>query len=82
MKSVQVGEFKSDFSSILDKVQNLGEKFVIEYGKKHKKVAILIPYVEQKKSRVFGQLKGKIEIYDNFDDEELNASFYNGKIFP
>ncbi|MEA2017545.1 MAG: type II toxin-antitoxin system Phd/YefM family antitoxin [Campylobacterota bacterium] len=69
---------------ILDKVQNFGETFVIEYGKKHKKVAKLVPYEEEKKVRVFGQLKGKIEIYDNFDDEdkELNDLFYNGKIFP
>ncbi len=44
MHAIQVGKLKSEFSSILEKIQNNGEKFVIEYGKKHKKVAILIPY--------------------------------------
>ena len=78
MRSIQVGQFKSEFSSIIEQVQNFGEKFVIEYGKKHKKVAMLMPYKEEKKQRVFGQLKGKINIPDNFDDEneEINDMFY------
>jgi len=85
MQSIQVGQFKSELSSILDKVQNLGEKYVIEYGKKHKKVAMLVPFEEEEKEpRKFGQLKGKIEISDNFDkeDDEINSLFYNGKIYP
>jgi len=84
MQSIQVGQFKSEFSSILDRVQNSGTKFIIEFGKKHKKVAMLVPYEEETKVRKFGQLKGKIAINDNFDDEdkELNSLFYNGKIFP
>ena len=82
MQSIQVGKFKSDLSSILEEVQNFGEKFVIEYGKKHKKVAMLVPYQEQKKSRKFGQLKGKIHIPDDFDDEvkEINEMFYGSKV--
>ncbi|MEA3315025.1 MAG: type II toxin-antitoxin system Phd/YefM family antitoxin [Campylobacterota bacterium] len=82
MQSIQVGEFKSDLSSILKQVQNLGEKFVIEYGKKHKKVAMLVPYEEKKKIRKFGQLEGKINIPNNFDDEveEINKMFYGSKI--
>ncbi|MEA3315453.1 MAG: type II toxin-antitoxin system Phd/YefM family antitoxin [Campylobacterota bacterium] len=82
MQSIQVGEFKSDLSSILKQVQNLGEKFVIEYGKKHKKVAMLVPYEEKKKIRKFGQLEGKINIPNNFDDEdeEINEMFYGNKV--
>jgi len=81
MQSIQVGKFKSDLSSILEQVQNFGEKFVIEYGKKHKKVAMLVPYEKQKKSRKFGQLEGKINIPDDFDDEteEINEMFYGSK---
>jgi antitoxin (DNA-binding transcriptional repressor) of toxin-antitoxin stability system len=83
MQSIQVGQLKSEFSTIIDKVQNLGEKFVIEFGKKHKKVAMLVPYEEEiKKPREFGQLKGKIEILDDFDSQELNEMFYEGKIYP
>ena len=71
MHTAQVGKLKSEFSSILDKIQNKGEKFVIEYGKKHKKVAILIPYdvaYEQKEEIKFGYLKDKatIDIHKDF----------------
>ena len=39
---------------------------------------MLVPYEREKKSRVFGQLKGRIKIDDNFDDEieEINIMFY------
>jgi antitoxin (DNA-binding transcriptional repressor) of toxin-antitoxin stability system len=85
MQSIQVGQFKSEFSTILDKVQNLGEKFIIEFGKKHKKVAMLVPYEEEKlEKRKFGQLKDKVFIPNDFDEEnnELNEIFYESKIFP
>ena len=84
MQSIQVGKFKSEFSSILEQVQNMGEKFVIEYGKNHKKVAMLIPYKEEKKERKFGQLKGKVWISDDFDkeDETINKLLYESKLFP
>jgi antitoxin (DNA-binding transcriptional repressor) of toxin-antitoxin stability system len=78
MQTVQVGKFKSDFSSILDKVQNLGESFVIEYGKKHKKVAMLVPYEEAKKERKFGLYEGTYTLPDDFNEEssEINQMFY------
>ena len=78
MQSIQVGQFKSELSSILEQVQNFGETFVIEFGKQHKKVAMLVPYKEDKKVRKFGQLKGKITIPDDFDDESetINEMFY------
>ena len=78
MQFIQVGKFKAELSSILEKVQKNGEKYIIEFGKKHKKVAMLVPYEEVKKPRIFGQLKGKIDIPDNFDDEnrEINEMFY------
>ena len=81
MKSIQVGQFKAELSSILEQVQKAGETFVIEFGKKHKKVAMLVPYEENKKVRKFGQLEGKITISENFDDEskEINEMFYGSK---
>lgn len=85
MQSIQVGQLKSEFSTILNNVQNLGEKYIIEYGRSHKKVAMLVPFEEEKKeSRRFGQLRGKIEIPDDFDaeDKEINSMFYDGKIYP
>ena len=82
MQSIQVGQFKSELSSILEQVQKFGETYVIEFGKKHKKVAMLVPYKETKKIRKFGQLEGKIHIPDNFDDEtkEINEMFYGSKL--
>ncbi len=82
MQSIQVGEFKANLSAILEKVQKEGEKFIIEFGKKHKKIAILIPYTEERKPRKFGQLEGKVKIAENFDDEneEINKMFYESKI--
>ena len=78
MQTIQVAKFKANFSAILEQIQNTGEKFVIEYGKQHKKVAMLVPYKDEKIERVFGQLAGKVTIPDNFDDEdeEINEMFY------
>ena len=82
MKSIQVGQFKAELSAILEEVQKLGETFVIEFGKKHKKVAMLVPYEQKKKARKFGQLEGKLHIPDDFDDEieEINGMFYGSEI--
>lgn len=78
MKSVQVGTFKAEFSEILQQVKDQGESFIIEYGKNHKKVAILIPYhesLEHEEPRTFGYMKnrGTLLIHDDFvmTDEEL-----------
>ncbi|CAB9541319.1 hypothetical protein BROOK1789B_1823 [Bathymodiolus brooksi thiotrophic gill symbiont] len=51
MQVVQVGQLKKDFSTILKAVQNNDEIFIIEYGKKHHKVAMLVPYIEKKEKR-------------------------------
>ena len=82
MRTIQVGEFKSNLSFILEMVQNKNETFVIEFGKKRKKIAMLTPYKKSKKMRKFGQLRGKLDIPDNFDDEneEINDMFYGSRI--
>jgi hypothetical protein len=78
MKSVQVGVFKSEFSDILQQVKEHGQSFVIEYGKNHKKVAMLVPYqesLETQAPRQFGILKnrGSFTIENDFEmtDDEL-----------
>ena len=78
MESIQVGQFKTDFSTILQNIQNSGESYVIEYGKKHKKVAMIIPYdkrLEDSAERTFGLLEEKGSFYMKEDfamtDEEL-----------
>lgn len=78
MQTIQVGKLKSEFSSIIEQVQKNGESFIVEFGKQHKKVAMIVPYDEKPKKRVFGQLKGKLSIPKNFNDEsdEINEMFY------
>ena len=76
MKSLSVGEIKTQFSDVLEKVQQ-GESFGITYGKSKKLVAELNPPKKQKskKKRKFGILDGKMKIVfaDDFKmtDEEL-----------
>ena len=81
MQTIQVGKLKAEFSSVLEKIQNNGEKFVIEYGKKHKKIALIIPYdksYEKQEERKFGILKNKANVIINNDfgmtDEEMLGS--------
>lgn len=78
MQTIQVAELKSHFSDVLKTIKNNSEKFIIEYGKQHEKVAMLIPYdknLEIEEEREFGQYKGKgsFKIKDKFSmtDEEL-----------
>lgn len=59
MQQLTVGEFKSKFSQVLEKVLQ-GESVGITYGKSKKKVAAFVPYKKYaKKSITLGSLKGK-----------------------
>jgi prevent-host-death family protein len=79
METLKVGEVKSKFSQILQRVQ-AGEEIIISFGKKEKKIAVLIPYDKyiSNPPRPLGILKGKAKckIRDDFQisDEELLAS--------
>ena len=79
MKTVQLAEAKTHFSSILKDVQ-AGNEVAIAYGKKKETVAVIIPYEQWKKSkkRELGTLKGKATVKFSKDftmsDEELIKS--------
>jgi prevent-host-death family protein len=79
METIKVGELKSKFSHILRRVQ-AGEEIIISFGKKEKKIAVLVPYDKyvSDSPRPLGVLKGKAKciIGDDFQisDEELLAS--------
>jgi len=79
METFKVGELKSKFSQILQRVQ-AGEEIIISFGKKEKKIAVLVPYDKylSNSPRALGILKGKAKcrISDDFQisDEELLAS--------
>ncbi len=76
MKSLPVGEFKAQFSEVLEKVQQ-GETVEIVFGKKKTPVALLVPINGSKplKKRKLGILEGKVKFKfaKNFKmtDEEL-----------
>ena len=75
MKTLAVGEFKTHFSEVLDEVRN-GEEFVVCYGRKKEKVAVVIPYEKYTKQPVvLGVMEGiaSYRINDDFEmtDEEF-----------
>lgn len=76
MKKLQVSEFKSNFSEVLNHVRKGGE-IAITYGKKKETVAVLIPFgkYKSKNRRKLGLLENKASfiIKDSFEisDEEL-----------
>jgi antitoxin (DNA-binding transcriptional repressor) of toxin-antitoxin stability system len=76
MKTMPVGELKAQFSEVLEKVKQ-GESFGILYGRKKKPIAMIVPYIEnkKKKDRSIGLLDGKINIKISEDfqmtEEEL-----------
>lgn len=78
MNLLTVGQFKSKFSQVLEKVI-AGESIGITYGKSKKKVAAIIPYNKYAGKRIkLGSLKGKasFKIHDDFKmtDEEFLKS--------
>ncbi len=79
MHQLTVGQFKSKFSQVLEKVLQ-GESVGITYGKSKKKVAALVPYskfIKQTKFKL-GLLEGKasFKIHSDFKmrDEEFLSS--------
>ena len=58
MKTLQVGEFKSHFSEVIENIKK-GEEVAISFGKKKEKIAVLVPYSKymKKVSRKIGLLK-------------------------
>ena len=78
MESIQVGHLKAEFSTILHRIQEHGDKFIIEYGRNHKKIAMLIPYQESlavENPRVFGLMKNRASFTLNNDFEMTYDEF-------
>ena len=79
MKTLQLAEAKTHFSSVIQDIQN-GNEVAISYGKKKQTIAVIIPYEKWKKSKIsrkreLGTLKGKVKVKFSKDfkmsDEEL-----------
>jgi antitoxin (DNA-binding transcriptional repressor) of toxin-antitoxin stability system len=74
MKTMSVGQFKAEFSEALHAVAK-GESVAVAYGRKHKPVAMLVPYDAKRQKRRLGLLEGKAQYAWKGDgkitDEEL-----------
>ena len=81
MKSLSVGDFKTQLSDILVKVRE-GESFGILYGKKKELVAELNPPKKQKKQkkRKLGILDGKMKVVFADDFKMTEEEFINLKV--
>jgi antitoxin (DNA-binding transcriptional repressor) of toxin-antitoxin stability system len=80
MKSLSVGEFKAQFSDVLEKVQQ-GESFGILYGKDKRLVAEINPPKKQKNKgkRRLGILEGKATVIFADDFKMTEEEFINLK---
>jgi antitoxin (DNA-binding transcriptional repressor) of toxin-antitoxin stability system len=71
MQVIQVADLKARFSDILKQIVDEGEEYVIQYGRKHKWVAVLIPYdaYEKRKTGIkLGLLsQHSYKIHDDFE---------------
>ncbi len=77
MKTLAVGDFKTHFSEVLDEVKR-GEEFVVCYGRKKEKVAVLIHYTKyQKRPVTLGVLEG-IATYKLHNDLEMTDEEFLG----
>lgn len=76
MQTIQVAQLKHELSSVLEMVKS-GQEFVIEFGRKHQPIAVIVPYEQYKSEtpRTFGLLKNKATcvLKDDFEisDEAL-----------
>lgn len=75
MKIMKVAKLKANFSQVLKDLEK-GEEIIIELGKGHKKVGVIIPFEKyEKKKRKIGILENKAsyKIIGDFkiSDEEL-----------
>ncbi|OQA72050.1 MAG: hypothetical protein BWY33_01904 [Candidatus Dependentiae bacterium ADurb.Bin246] len=78
MKTLQVGEFKSHFSEVIENIKK-GEEVAISFGKKKEKIAVLVPYSKymKKVSRKIGLLENKASFTLSSDFKVSDETFLN-----
>ena len=74
MKTMSVGEFKTHFSEVLERVK-AGEEIAVTYGKKKEVVGYFLPEKPQKPKRKLGILEGKVEVIFTPDFEMTTEEF-------
>lgn len=78
MKSLPVGELKTNFSRILEEIKK-GEEITISFGKKKQKIAVIVPYAKYKKNahRKLGLLEKKASMVLSSDFSITDEEFLN-----
>ncbi len=78
MKTLQVGELKSNFSQVLEEIKKGGE-ITISFGKKKEKIAVIVPYKKYKKNirRTLGILEKKASYSISADFSITDEEFLN-----
>ncbi len=77
MKTLQVGEFKSHLSEIINEIKN-GEEIALSFGKKKEKIAVLVPYSKyiKKNNRKLGVLHNKASFSSSTDFKISDDEFF------
>ena len=82
METVNIHEAKTHLSRLVERVEH-GEEIVI--ARSGRPVARLVPLAGLEKPRVFGRMRGKIRIADDFDaplPDDVLDRFEHGPIAP
>ncbi len=81
MQVYNIHEAKTNLSKLIEKTLKGEEIIIANAGQPVVKLSV---YKEKLKPRKLGLLRGKIDIPDDFDDEdeEINKLFYEGELFP
>ena len=76
MKTLSVAQVKTHLSSLLKEVES-GNEIAISFGKKRETIAVIVPYLEYKRSkkRKLGSLKGKMSVIFKNDFKMTNEEF-------
>jgi hypothetical protein len=74
MKKMTVGEFKTNFSEVIEQVK-AGEKIVVTYGKRKEVVGYFLPEMPQQSKRKLGILDGKAKVIFGTDFEMTEEEF-------
>jgi hypothetical protein len=61
MKTMTVGAFKAEFSSVIERVKK-GEEIAVTYGKKKEIIGYFMAGATKKKKRKLGILEGKASV--------------------
>ncbi len=74
MKTMTVGEFKSQFSQVVEEIKR-GGKIAITFGRKKEVIGYFSSEIQQKPKRVLGILKEKATVSFNEDFKMTEDDF-------